>query len=74
MRIVAELCLVGLGCQFIVTGCQTGATAGPRAAEARSLPLVAAVRAGDDISDANSKVGRTAMWRKVQAGARCVRT
>ena len=40
--------VVAFGCQALLTGCQASARA--QATEARSAPLVAAVRAGDDIS------------------------
>ena len=50
MRIGAELVVLGFGCQWLLAGCQGGASAGAQSSEARSAPLVAAVRAGDDIS------------------------
>jgi hypothetical protein len=58
MRTAATLVISVLGCQCLVVGCQSSASVKTQTAEARSSPLVAAVRAGDDISRCEYK-GRT---------------
>ncbi len=50
MRTIFQLALLMFGSVGSVMGCQASATAGAKSADARNAPLIAAVRAGDDVS------------------------